>query len=313
MLALVRASAHPAADAAPRTPPDQAMRPDLTRLAIPAAMACAVAAIVIGERRSPLRSRTQPGPQRIVTNLVLGAMSMAVVAAVEGPLVRHLADQASNRRRGLAQAAPLPAWARDGLAVLGMDYTIYLWHILTHKVPALWRLHLIHHMDLDLDASTALRFHAVDMLVSVPYRAAQVALLGVSARALRVWQGFFFLSVLFHHSNLRLPGQLDRRLSWLLTTPRMHGIHHSTRPEETGSNWSSGLSLWDRLHHTFRIDVPQRRIHIGVPAFRDPAETHVWPSLQRPFRPQRDAWTPAGRAYDDHVTQGCVDRIAGTV
>ena len=224
---------------------------------------------------------------------------MAVVAVVEGPVVRRVAARAETRRRGLAQWLPLPAWARDGLAFLGMDYTIYLWHVLAHKVPVLWRLHLVHHLDQDVDASTALRFHAVDMLVSLPYRAAQVAVLGASPRALRLWQGFFFLSVLFHHSNWRLPLPLERMLCRVLTTPRMHGIHHSTVREETDSNWSSGLSLWDHLHRTFRLDVPQDRVRVGVPGYRDPADTRLLPSLGLPFVHQRDAWQPRNRRTAD--------------
>ena len=243
----------------------------------------AAAAILVGERRSPLRRQTQSEPARTLRNLVLGACSMAVVSAVEGPAVRPLA-------------------ARAARGVLAMDYTIYLWHVLTHKVPVLWRLHLVHHADLDMDATTALRFHAADMLVSVPYRAAQVALLGVSPRALRAWQAFFFVSVLFHHSNLRLPPGLERRLSRVLTTPGMHGIHHSTVRAETSSNWSSGLSLWDHLHRTFRAGAPGRdapgrdaldgEVQVGLPGYRDPREIRLRPSLAMPFVRQRDAWQP---------------------
>lgn len=252
----------------------------------------AVAAIVVGERRTPLRRQTQREPARVLRNLVLGGMSMAVVASVEGPVARRIAARAEAQRRGAAQRLALPAWARDVLAFLGMDYTMYLWHVLTHKVPALWRLHLVHHIDQDLDSSTALRFHAVDMLVSVPYRAAQVAFLGASPRALRLWQGFFFVSVLFHHSNWRLPKRLERVLCRVLTTPRMHGIHHSTVKGETDSNWSSGLSFWDHLHRTFRMDVPQDRVRIGVSGYRDPAEARLLHALELPFRRQRDAWQP---------------------
>ena len=108
-----------------------------------------------------------------------------------------------------------------------MDYTLYVWHILTHRVPLLWRFHAVHHVDLDLDASTALRFHFGELAVSVPYRAAQIALLGVDAEALSYWQMFLSLSVLFHHSNVRLPREFESVLSWFVVTPRMHGIHHS--------------------------------------------------------------------------------------
>ncbi len=261
------------------------------RIAMPLLLAGGAASIACAERLLPRHARTQREPARTLRNLALGAVSMAVVAVLEQPVVAPLARHAERRRRGLAQRLPLPEWARDAIGVLLMDYTIYVWHVLTHKVPVLWRLHLVHHIDLDLDASTALRFHAVDMLASIPWRAAQVALLGVSPRALRAWQAFFFLSVLFHHSNLRLPGAVERRLSRLLTTPAMHGIHHSAERGETDSNWSSGLSLWDHLHGTFRDDVPQQAIRVGVPAYREAAETRLGPSLRMPFRRERDAWT----------------------
>jgi len=257
---------------------------------LPVAAIVAAVAILLAERRAPLRRSTQAELPRLLRNAVLGVLSMAVVAAVESPLVRPLAQRAEIRRRGLAQRLPAPAWVRDAAAFLLMDYTTYAWHVLTHKVPALWRLHLVHHVDLDMDASTALRFHAIDMLVSAPYRAAQVALAGASPRALRLWQAFFFVSVLFHHANLRLPAGLERRLARVLTTPRMHGIHHSTVQGETDSNWSSGLSLWDHLHRTFRLDVPQERLQMGVPGYRDPAGIRLRPSLRLPFVRQRDVW-----------------------
>ena len=256
------------------------------------AVAAGAAAILVAERWRPSRRRTQAEPGRTWRNLALGALSMAVVSAVEDPVVKPLTHRAQRRRRGLLQRLPLPSAARDALAFLAMDYTIYLWHVLTHKVPALWRLHLVHHVDLDLDASTALRFHAADMLVSTPYRALQVAALGVSPRAFAAWRAFFFVSVLFHHSNLRLPPAWERRLSGVLTTPLMHAIHHTADRGRTDSNWSSGLSLWDRLHGTFRLDTPPDGARIGVPAYRDPAEIALRPSLTLPFVRQRDAWRP---------------------
>jgi len=255
-------------------------------------LAAAGLAILVAERRRPLRRRTQKEPGRLARNVAMGAMSMAVVAVVENPVIRPLAERAERRRRGLVQLLPAPAWVRDAAAILLMDYTIYLWHVATHRAPWLWRFHLVHHVDLDLDASSALRFHAADMAISTPYRAAQVALIGASPRALQLWQSWFFLSVLFHHSNVRLPARLERRLARLITTPRMHGIHHSAVRGETDSNWSSGLSLWDHLHGTFRLDVPQDQVVIGVPGYRNPAEIALLPSLRLPFVRQPDAWAP---------------------
>ncbi len=113
----------------------------------------------------------------------MGAASALAIMAAETPLVGPLARIAEERNRGLVRRLPLPEWGRDVAGLLLMDYTFYLWHVLTHKVPLLWRLHLVHHVDLDLDASTALRFHALDMVVSAPWRAGQVALIGLSLGA----------------------------------------------------------------------------------------------------------------------------------
>ena len=252
----------------------------------------AALAVFVGEKRRPLRRPTQAEPRRSIANLALGAMSIAVVRLVETPLTQPLAARAARERRGVAQWLPASTWVRDAVAILLMDYTIYLWHVATHKVPFLWRFHLVHHIDLDLDTTSALRFHAADMAISAPYRAAQVAVLGVSPRALKIWQAWFFFSIWFHHSNLRLPARWERRLARIVTTPRMHGIHHSTVRQETDSNWSSGFALWDHLHGTFRFDVPQETIAIGVPAYRDSADTRVRRALRLPFGRERDAWVP---------------------
>src|SRR5206468_12584812 len=127
-----------------------------------------------------------------------------------------------------------------------------------------------HHIDLDLDASTAIRFHFGELTISAAWRAMQIALIGVSPLSFSVWQTFVFVCILFHHSNVRLPKNVERCVRPLLVTPRMHGIHHSMVREETNSNWSSGLTVWDWLHGTLRLDVPQERIRIGVPAYSDP-------------------------------------------
>ena len=220
-----------------------------------------VTGLFVAERLRPKRARGQPEPQRTLTNLALGVISLAVVAGVQQPLARRLAQQVAVRRQGLAQALAAPVWQRDLFAMLLLDWSMYHWHVATHRLPLLWRLHRVHHVDADMDASTALRFHALDMVVSVPLRLLQVRLLGVSPRALAVWEGFFFASVLFHHANIAIPG--DARLAWLLTTPGMHDIHHRAAAAALDSNFSAGLSLWDRLHGTFSDrDWPEP---IGVP------------------------------------------------
>src|SRR5207244_5537109 len=127
------------------------------------------------------------------------------VQAVEIPLVRPLAIYAGQRRWGVTSALPLPTWLAVAVALLLLDYTLYVWHVLTHRVPLLWRLHVVHHVDRDLDASTALRFHFAELVISIPWRAAQVLVIGVSPLAFSVWQTALLVSILFHHSNVRLP------------------------------------------------------------------------------------------------------------
>ena len=237
-----------------------------------------------GLRRPPSRVREREG-ERVVTNLVMAGLTAAVTHIAMEPGVAPLAERAGRRRAGLVQWLPLPDLVRDAAAVLLLDYTLYWWHVAEHRLPFLYRFHQVHHADLALDSTTALRFHFGEFLASVPWRAGQVVLIGASPRALRVWQRLTMLSVLFHHSNVRLPLRVERALARLVMTPRLHGIHHSMRREEQDSNWSSGLTLWDRAHGTYRANVAQEGLEIGVAAYREPAEVALAPSLVMPLRP----------------------------
>jgi sterol desaturase/sphingolipid hydroxylase (fatty acid hydroxylase superfamily) len=246
------------------------------------------------ERRRPLRRAVEPKVRREARNLAVAALSAAALRVTEKPLADALSTVVERRRWGLLKLLRLPAWLEVALAVVLLDYTLYLWHVLTHRVPFLWRFHVVHHVDLDLDASTALRFHFAELLLSVPWRAGQILLLGVSPLAFSAWQTFLFLSILFHHSNVELPVELERRLNHFVVTPRMHGIHHSVVKEETDSNWSSGLTVWDRLHGTLRLNVPQDAITVGVPAYRDPDEVGLVEMLKLPFGAERPTWQLPG-------------------
>lgn len=243
----------------------------------------AFGALVWLERRRPLREERESKLARSARNLAVALAGAAALRFTEAPLAERLTALAERRRWGLLKLVRLPAWVEVAAAVVLLDYTLYLWHVLTHRVPWLWRFHVVHHIDLDLDATTALRFHFAELVISVPWRAAQILVLGVSPLAFSVWQTLLMLSILFHHSNVRLPVELERRLNLFVVTPRMHGIHHSIVKEETDSNWSSGLTLWDRLHGTLRLDVPQSDIDIGVPAYREPREVGLTSMLALPF------------------------------
>jgi len=243
----------------------------------------AIAGLLLAERAAPLRRRTARQLPRLARNAAMGAACQAVVMAAEIPLTNRIAARNAAQGRGLQHRIAGRAGQLAGF--LAMDYTMYLWHVATHKLPLLWRFHRVHHVDPDCDVSTAVRFHFLDMAISLPWRMAQVRLSGVGPQTLAVWRGFFFLSVLFHHANWRLPGRLDAALSRMITTPRMHGIHHSQRSNEMDSNWSAGLSWWDRLHGTFRDDVPQHTLRIGVDGAEADHDIALLSAHAAPFRP----------------------------
>jgi sterol desaturase/sphingolipid hydroxylase (fatty acid hydroxylase superfamily) len=256
----------------------------------------AFGALVWLERRRPLRRSVERANVRDARNLAVAALGGAALRFVERPVAESLARRVERERLGLLKLARLPAPLETALAAALMDYTLYAWHYLTHRVPFLWRCHVVHHADLGLTTSTALRFHFAELLLGVPWRAAQVRLIGVGPRALSIWQTLLFLSVMFHHSNLRLPAGFERRLSRFVVTPRLHGIHHSAVRGETDSNWSSGLTVWDRLHGTLRRDVPQDAITVGVPAYRAAREVTLGRVIEMPFVEQRPTWQLPGAA-----------------
>lgn len=217
------------------------------------------------ERRRPLRDRVEPQKARFARNLATGATAALVVATAEAPVTNYLAREVERRRFGLVPRLGLSEGTRRLLSLVLLDYTLYLWHILLHRLPTLWRWHQVHHRDADLDVSTALRFHAMELVWSVPWRMAQVMLIGVPPRTLSLWGRLTLAEVMFHHSNLRLPDRLERLLSPVVVTPARHGIHHANVAQLQHSNFSSGLSVWDRLHGTACRGVAQERITVGLP------------------------------------------------
>lgn len=266
------------------------MKNFLKILSVPLALG-ALSALVWLENRRPLRRPTvEPKPVRSGRNLAVAALAAAALQIFEKPVAAPLAKLVERRNLGLLKIIRLPLWLEIGFAVVLMDYTLYLWHVLTHKVPFLWRFHLVHHVDLDLDASTALRFHFGELIISVLWRSMQILVIGVAPASLAAWQAFLFPSILFHHSNVRLPRGLEKMLQNFIVTPRLHGIHHSFIKEETDSNWSSGLTVWDRIHGTFKDDVPQQEIIIGVPAYQNPQQVILTEILRLPFEKQKSDW-----------------------
>lgn len=246
------------------------------------------------ERRRPLRKETEPKLKHAGRNLAIAGLAAVSLQLIERPATQPLTILVQRRRWGILKIFRLPPWLEVVLAVVLMDYTLYVWHVLMHRVPVLWRFHLPHHVDLDLDASTALRFHAGELAIATLWRMLQVLAIGVSPLSLSVWQNFVLLSVVFHHSNVNIPYAIEQKLNRIFVTPRMHGIHHSMVEEETNSNWSSGLTVWDWLHGTLRLNVPQDEITIGVPAYQQAEDVQLVKILELPFVEQRPTWILPG-------------------
>ncbi len=235
------------------------------------------------ENRQPLRPQIEQKEIQTARNLAIAASAALAINLFEKPVTDKLTRFVERKRFGLVKIIRLPKFLETAFAVILLDYTLYVWHVLTHKSPFLWRFHKVHHADLDLTASTALRFHFGEMTISVLFRAGQVLFIGVSPNALQIWQSLLFLSILFHHSNVRLPKEFEEKLQKLIVTPRLHGIHHSIEKDEMDSNWSSGLTVWDFLHGTFRSDMPQNEITIGVKEFDKESEVTIGKMLIEPF------------------------------
>jgi sterol desaturase/sphingolipid hydroxylase (fatty acid hydroxylase superfamily) len=247
----------------------------------------AIALVLLAlERIRPLRRVVEAWPRHVARNLTVGAIALVIAFPIQLALLVPL----SRRGLGLLPMISMPAALRTTIAVILLDYTLWIWHWATHRAPFLWRFHLVHHVDRDLDASTALRFHAGEQVLSIAYRAAQIVIIGADPLAVWIWQIILCVSILFHHSNVRLLARWERVLVRLVVTPRMHGIHHAQREEWTNSNWASILTIWDLIHRTLRLEVPDEEIVIGVPAYDDGREVTLGRILTLPFRRRRDDW-----------------------
>lgn len=248
--------------------------------------------MLLWERLRPLRKRVEPKARRVVRNLAAGGIALAVSTLLQALILVPLSRWS---RVGLLHRLDLGDVASVVLAFLLLDYTLWFWHFACHRVAFLWRFHLVHHVDRDLDASTALRFHFGELALSTFYRALQIVVIGASPFAVWLWHTVLFGSILFHHANVRLPVALERWVVRLFVTPRMHGIHHSDQFSETDSNWSSLLSWWDYLHGTMVLAVPQSEVRIGVPAYQNERDVTLPRILLLPFlRQRRDFHRPDG-------------------
>jgi sterol desaturase/sphingolipid hydroxylase (fatty acid hydroxylase superfamily) len=244
-----------------------------------------VVLIAVGELVLPRRKLTVNKPLRWASNLGLVVVN-SVVARLLVPIgAIGMALLSEENGWGLFNNITIPRWLVATLAVLLLDLAIYLQHIMFHAVPVLWRLHMVHHADLDFDVTTGLRFHTIEILLSLGIKLAVVMLLGAPALAVLIFEVALNATAMFNHANLRLPAWLDRGLRLIVVTPDMHRVHHSAVPVETNSNFGFNFPWWDFLFGTYRPqpEAGHDGMTIGLAQFREEFVDRLHWMLMLPF------------------------------
>jgi sterol desaturase/sphingolipid hydroxylase (fatty acid hydroxylase superfamily) len=240
------------------------------------------------EALAPRRTRSQPRNTRWFTNLsivVLDTLALRALAIALPLLAVGAAVDAGRMGWGLFNTLDWPLWLEVVLAILILDLAIWAQHLVTHKVPILWRFHRVHHADRDFDVTTALRFHPVEILASMMLKIGLVYLLGPAALAVLLFEIILNGTAMFNHSNLRLPLWLDRAVRLILVTPDMHRVHHSIHRHEHDSNYGFALSVWDRMFRTYRPkpEAGHDLMTVGL-EWQDERPSRLGWALMLPFR-----------------------------
>jgi len=254
------------------------------------------------ESKFQLRKRVQSRWKRIFINFIVSIPAFALLRILFIPVMVWLATKNESWNFGLNYWYNASSAIKFVVAFLLLDYSNYVWHILLHKMPILWRFHLVHHTDLDLDVTTAFRFHFGELIGSVIFRGAAVLLTGALPSTTLIYEIAFEAATQFHHTNMKLPFRLEKTLNYLIVTPRMHGIHHSMIKKETDSNYSIIFSFWDRIHKTVRLNIHQNEIVTGVPVYADERELTIGKLLKLPFTSIRK-WKDNERSTDQNYNK----------
>jgi sterol desaturase/sphingolipid hydroxylase (fatty acid hydroxylase superfamily) len=223
---------------------------------------------------APRRRLQQSKASRWLNNIGLVIFNTALLRLVFPLAAVGVANEAQLLGWGLFNTVQVPAWLAIATSVILLDAAIYLQHVMFHALPVFWRLHRVHHADLDFDVTTGARFHPIEILLSMLIKFAVILLLGPPLVAVVLFEVLLNATAMFNHSNVRLPEALDRWLRWLIVTPDMHRVHHSHLDFETNSNFGFNLALWDRLFGTYRAQPQEGHtgMVIGIDTFRDPAQ-----------------------------------------
>ena len=245
-----------------------------------------LAAMAAWEVVAPRRRREIPRLIRWTNNLGIVVIDTILVRLTFPVLAVGLALTAEARGWGLFNVFETPTWLGLIVSILALDLAIYLQHVMFHAVPVLWRLHRMHHSDLEFDVTTGLRFHPVEILLSMGIKLAVIAALGPPAIAVLIFEVLLNATSMFNHSNVKISRSVDLILRWFVVTPDMHRVHHSIHPSETNSNFGFNLPWWDRLLGTYR---PQPReghqaMTIGIEQFRTERDLRIDRMLIQPLR-----------------------------
>jgi sterol desaturase/sphingolipid hydroxylase (fatty acid hydroxylase superfamily) len=243
------------------------------------------AVLATTEILAPRRRLSTSKARRWFANLIIVALNPLSVALIFPILPIGLALLASEHNWGLLNQLALPYWLEIVIGVVMLDLAVYTQHVLHHAIPTLWRLHMVHHADLDLDMTTGLRFHPIEIIVSMVIKLAAVAALGASPLAVLIFEVALNTTAMFNHSNSNIPQTIDRILRLLVVTPDMHRVHHSVIIRETNSNYGFNLPWWDRLFGTYKAQPAKGHTDmvIGLAQFRDPQKLSLPRLLILPF------------------------------
>ena len=242
--------------------------------------------MALWEWLAPRRVLTVSKAQRWASNLGIVFLNTLLLRVLFPAAAVGMAAFAHSRGWGLFNHFETPYALAVLTSVVAMDFAIYLQHVMFHAVPALWRLHRVHHADLDFDVTTGARFHPVEIILSMLIKFAVIAALGPPALAVVIFEVLLNFTSMFNHSNVRVQRAVDAVLRWLVVTPDMHRVHHSIEDDEANSNFGFNLPWWDRLLGTYRAQprAGHEAMTIGINTFRDPKRVDIlWGMLALPF------------------------------
>lgn len=249
-----------------------------------------VAVMILWEVSAPRLSSYKRWSKRQLNNFLLLSVDILIMRLIFPASAVGVAWWAQENGYGILNVVAWNEWLELLIVMLFFDFAIYWQHVFFHHWPWLWRLHRLHHSDKTFDYSLSIRFHPLEILISMLYKSVLIILVGASPLSMLVFEVVLNAMALFNHGNINIKGKLDHALRWVIVTPDMHRIHHSVYPKETNSNYSFNLSIWDRLFGSYTKSPrdTHEKMNIGLEYFRSDNESKLWPMLTQPFRSNED-------------------------